>query len=95
MAEEDKTIDPYEACQPSPGGFREFSFGEKAVGLTFNPSQDEGVKVCKEIFAGAIDQMDMLRKNTQSPEQMRLASVAITEMQTAQMWAVKALTWKD
>jgi len=31
----------------------------------------------------------------QSGEHKRLASVAITEAQAAQMWAVKALTWKD
>jgi hypothetical protein len=28
-------------------------------------------------------------------EKSRLLSVAITEAQTAQMWAVKGLTWKD
>jgi len=39
--------------------------------------------------------MNELRTNTTSPEVKRLASVAITEAQTAQMWAVKALTWKD
>jgi hypothetical protein len=30
-----------------------------------------------------------------SDEQKRLASIAITQAQTAQMWAVKAITWKD
>jgi hypothetical protein len=39
--------------------------------------------------------MHSLRNTTESNEQKRLASVAITEMQGAQMWAVKALTWKD
>jgi hypothetical protein len=42
-----------------------------------------------------IDRMHSLRNTTESNEQKRLASVAITEMQGAQMWAVKALTWKD
>jgi len=32
---------------------------------------------------------------TESGETKRLCSVAITELQTAQMWVVKALTWKD
>lgn len=41
------------------------------------------------------DQMNDLRTSSSSPEVKRMASVAITEMQTAQMWAVKALTWKD
>jgi len=39
--------------------------------------------------------MNDLRNSSTSGEQKRLCSVAITEMQTAQMWAVKALTWKD
>jgi len=77
-------------------GDRELSYGEKAVGITFNPDQREDVKVCKEIFAGAIDQLDALRKEETGPsEKGRLLSAAITQIQTAQMWAVKAITWKD
>jgi hypothetical protein len=34
-------------------------------------------------------------RNRSSGERARLASVAITELQTAQMWAVKALTWRE
>jgi hypothetical protein len=74
---------------------REPSYGEKAVGLTFNPSGDIAVTHCKTLFASVIDQMDQLRAASTSPEQKRLASIAITEAQGAQMWAVKALTWKD
>ncbi len=71
------------------------SFGQKAVGLKFNPSGDDAVDQCKSGFANLIDQMNSLRNNSASGEQKRLASVAITEAQGAQMWAVKALTWKD
>lgn len=71
------------------------TYGQKAVGLSFNPSGDEAVARCKQIFADAIDQMAALRDVTASTEVRRMASVAITEAQTAQMWAVKALTWKD
>jgi len=71
------------------------TFGQKAVGLAFNPSGDDAVAKCKQIFADAIDQMNDLRKATESNEVKRMASVAITEAQTAQMWAVKAITWKD
>jgi hypothetical protein len=71
------------------------TFGEKAVGITFNPSgDDEGTK-CKRIFAQAIDGLDALRNETKSSEVRRMCSVAITEAQTAQMWAVKAITWRD
>lgn len=73
----------------------EQSFGQKAVGLSFNPSGDDAVTQCKQGFANEIDRMNDLRNSTNSSEVRRLASVAITELQTAQMWAVKALTWKD
>lgn len=77
----------------NPAG-RELTFGEKAVGLTFNPSGDDAVAKCKKIFADAIDQMHELRLNTAEAEVGRMCSIAITEAQTAQMWAVKALTWR-
>lgn len=72
----------------------ELTFGQRAVGLTFNPSGDDAVAKCKQTFANIIDQMHDLREATDSPEVKRMASISITEAQTAQMWAVKALTWK-
>jgi hypothetical protein len=73
----------------------DLTFGEKAVGLTFNPSGSDAVGQCKAGFAALIDQMHELRVTTTVSEQARLASVAITEAQTAQMWSVKALTYRD
>jgi hypothetical protein len=73
----------------------EQTFGQKAVGLSFNPSGDDAVATCKQTFADVIDQMHALREASGRTEQARLASVAITELQGAQMWAVKALTWRD
>ncbi len=76
----------------------EQTFGMKAVGITFNPSGDYKVNQAKQVLANAIDQMNNFRNSpdgTTSPEQKRLASIAITELQGAQMWMVKALTWKD
>ena len=70
----------------------ELTFGQLAVGLRFNPSEKSSVDVCKQGFANIIDQINDLR-NTTGGEVARLCSVAITECQTAQMWAVKALTW--
>lgn len=75
---------------------RELTFGEKAVGFNFNPSGDKAVAECKSGFAAEIDRMNNLRNDPDtSPEGKRLASIAITELQGAQMWAVKALTWRD
>ena len=74
---------------------RELTYGEKAVGLTFNPSNDDAVTQCKAEFARIIDRMNDLRNLVNAnPEIARMCSIAITEAQTAQMWAVKAITWK-
>lgn len=77
-----------------PTDTRELSFGEKAVGLTFNPSGDPFVTEVKQGYARVIDEMNALRLRTDNTEVKRMASVAITEAQTAQMWAVKAITWR-
>jgi len=71
------------------------TYGEKAVGLSFNPSGDEDVHRVKALFAEIIDICAEGRDGTGSGEKKRLFSVSITEAQTAQMWAVKAITWKD
>lgn len=73
---------------------RELTFGEKAVGLTFNPSGDEKVLKAKQLCAELIDLLNNVRGDNRN-EQSRLCSIAITDIQGAQMWAVKALTWKD
>lgn len=73
---------------------RELSFGEQAVGLTFNPGNNHEVDKCKREFAAVIDRMHYLRHFTENQEVKRMASIAISEAQTAQMWAVKAITWK-
>ncbi len=82
-------------CTPLMGvRMTELSFGQKAVGLTFNPSGATEVDWCKQHFADLIDQMDETRKECgEDQEKFRLCCAAITNMQTAQMWAVKALTW--
>ena len=72
---------------------RELTFGEKAVGFNFNPSQDPIVAGLKNKFADIIDDLNDLRNQTADGEEKRMYSVAITEVQTAQMWAVKAVTW--
>lgn len=71
------------------------SYGEKAVGITFNPGNSDEVYKAKSLCAELINQMNDLRTDSTSGEQKRLASVAITELQAAQMWCVKAITWKD
>lgn len=86
---------------------RELSYGEKAVGLTFNHAEGEiadHVNSAKTICAGAIDMMDMIRSRSDegaeyplgaSGERKALSTIAIRKLQDAQMAMVKAITWKD
>ena len=73
----------------------ELTFGQKAVGVSFNPSGDPEIHEVKQAYADIIDKLNDLRNSTMSGEVRRMASTSITEAQTSQMWAVKALTWKD
>lgn len=87
---------PAQATGGAMAAEQSLTFGQKAVGLTFNPSGDPTVHACKQAFANLIDMMaEMLTDTETSPEKRRLANQAITEAQIAQMWAVKALTWRD
>ena len=75
------------------------TFGEKAVGLSFNPSGDPTVNRLKVLYAEIIDILhfgeDDAKDGRRGPEQPKLYRTAITQAQGAQMWAVKAVTWKD
>jgi hypothetical protein len=72
---------------------QELTFGQKACGVGFNPGQDKGVALIKEKYADIVDLLHDLLIHTDNGEVKRMLSIAITETQTAQMWAVKAVTW--
>jgi hypothetical protein len=72
---------------------RPMTYGEKAVGLTFNPSGDEKVQKVKELYAQIIDLCNDLRATAGPGEKSRHLSVAITEAESAQMRAVKGITY--
>jgi len=86
----------------------ELTFGQKAVGLNFNPSGDDKVGVAKQLMADAIDllEKDHLEKeeaykNTPGNERKTtwirnvFRTAAFNAIITAQMAVVKYLTWKD
>ena len=75
-------------------GQREMTYGEKAVGLTFNPSGDVKVQEVKELYAKIIDICVNLTTPDRGAESTEIAYEAIRTAQTAQMWAVKAITYK-
>lgn len=71
------------------------TFGEKACGVSFNPDNNSDVDQIKRAFAAIIDNLHERRlAYGHVNEQGRMLSIAITDLQTAQMWAVKAVTWK-
>lgn len=71
----------------------DFSFWAKAVGLQHCGSYcDPEVRDTKECYADIIDHLNDARESQSSYEKKRLYSVAITEAETACMWAVKAIT---
>lgn len=88
------------------GENRGLTYGEKAVGLTFNHEEGEIfnlVNDAKITCAKAIDQMNEVRTRCSgdsyplgvSGERAALATIAIRKLQDAQMQMVKAITWKD
>ena len=74
---------------------REMTFGEKLVGLTFNPSSDTKVHRAKELCAELADLLnDHNNESETSQFSQRLFSHAICEILNAQMNVVKVLTLK-
>jgi hypothetical protein len=73
----------------------DLSFGQKLVGLTFNPSGDEKVNKAKQLCA---DLADLIYQDRQSRETTQLESIlyphTIGEILNAQMNVVKLLTLK-
>lgn len=74
---------------------RELTFGEKLVGLNFNPSNDDKVSRAKKLCA---DLMDLVNEDRQNRETTQLESYlyphVIGEILNAQMNVVKLLTLK-
>lgn len=75
--------------------YREMTFGEKLVGLTFNPSNDDKVAKAKKLCA---DLADLLEEELQGKESSRLEHLlypsVVSKILDAQMNVVKLLTLK-
>lgn len=65
--------------------------GEYKVGVTFNPSQNEMVDEIKRRAADLIDYINAIPV-AGIPERGRLKAMAMTDVETAAMHAVKAAT---
>lgn len=65
--------------------------GQYRVGTTFNPSSNPQVDDFKERIAKLIDDLNAISSDRAHPG-ARCASIAMTELESAAMWAVKAVT---
>lgn len=77
---------------------RELTFGGKAVGLTFNPSNNEDVNAIKKAAANFIDEVcgpSAEKLKDIDGEVIAMRKLAQRAAQEAQMWAVKAVTWSN
>lgn len=71
------------------------TLGQKLVGVSFNPSGNIIVDAVKQNAADAIDLIQDSMKKSTSEEALMIHNEAIRRIMDAQMWAVKAITWKD
>jgi len=73
--------------------------GGKAVGMDFNPSGDEMVNELKRNFANAFDIVEGSCPaddgTMKTARKRKLRDAALHEIISAQMWAVKVITYKD
>ena len=81
---------------------RELSFGEKAVGLTFNPSGDEKVNKAKKLMADSLDLLQEVELEKSDYGKIKpnweanvFRTNAFNKIVDAQMALVKYITWKD
>ena len=80
---------------------RELTFGEKAVGLTFNPSGDEKVNRAKRLMADALDLLQQVELDKSDYGKIKpdwesnvFRTNAFNKIIDAQMALVKYITWK-
>lgn len=67
------------------------SEGAYRVGIDFNPSGDVQVLKIKSAAADLINMLEPISADRNHPG-ARCASIAMTELESAAMWAVKAVT---
>lgn len=71
------------------------TLGQKLVGISFNPSGNIIVDAVKQNAADTIDLVQDSMQKATSEEALMIHNEAMRRIMDAQMWAVKAITWKD
>lgn len=67
------------------------TLGESRCHINFNPSSDDKIGTFKRMMADAIDYCNNELLGTEDGEAKRCFSIAMTELETAQMYAVKGI----
>ena len=87
---------------PKKENMEELTFGQKAVGLQFNPSGEDNVTKAKQLMAEAIDLLEKDHAEKTNNGAGSITSVrhlfritAFNAIIAAQMALVKYLTWKN
>jgi len=70
---------------------KEMTLGEKRCHINFNPSSDDKIGSFKRMMADAIDYLNDQMIESSDPEAKRCFAVAMTELETAQMYGVKGI----
>lgn len=70
---------------------QKMTLGESRCHINFNPSSDDKIGTFKRMMADAIDYLNNLQKESLDPEADRCFEIAMTELETAQMYAVKGI----
>ena len=66
---------------------------EEDAAMDERDGTDPVVEHLRQLFAKVVQEMDELRSVSKSSELVRICSIAITNAQTAEMWAVRAATY--
>jgi hypothetical protein len=70
---------------------KEMTLGESRCHINFNPSADDKIGTFKRMMADAIDYCHKLSLESLDPEADRCFEIAMTELETAQMYAIKGI----
>ncbi len=71
------------------------TLGQKLVGIGFNPGGNILVDEVKQKSADLIDIVHANMPDSASEEAQMIHNEAMRRIMDAQMWVVKAITWKD
>lgn len=70
---------------------KQLTLGEQRCHINFNPSSDDKIGTFKRMMADAIDFCNSELVGTPDTEAKRCFSIAMTELETAQMYGVKGI----